>query len=159
MIADKNIFQPSREISVFPLITLTHTYTYIYDALVSPLSQWVNFSQGSTVITSSVVHSAAVRWPTERSISVFTDLIQCGIFKLAGQGEIRLYLLGMDFCLVKAARARGRQGVEVWFTRPDSHLGALHTYPGNQRELPSIDYSIFSQIMLFSSLLKVLTGY
>ena len=95
-----------------------------------------------------------MRWPTERSISVFTDLIQCRLFKLAGQGEIRLYLLCIDFCLVKGERVKGR-----WFARPDSQYGTLDTYLSNQRGLPSIDYSIFSQIMLFSSLLKVLTGY
>lgn len=125
--------------------------THILYTLVPSLSLWVNFFQGSTVITSPVVRGVAVRWPTERSISVLTNLIQCGLFKLAGQGEIRLYLLGMDFYLARAARTR--------VTRTDTHLGTLHTCPGNQKELPSIDCSIVSQIMLFSSLLKVLTGY
>lgn len=79
------------------------SHTYIQHSPVPSLL--LNFSQGSAVITGPVVRDAAVRWPTERSISVFTDLIQYGLFKLAGQGEIRLYLLGMDFCLAKAARA------------------------------------------------------
>ena len=28
---------------------------------------------------------------------------------MAGQAEIRLYLLGIDFCLVKAARVKGEE--------------------------------------------------
>lgn len=119
MTADKNILKTNCAIFLFSPKTSVLLWggggrretdaTYTYYTLLSP-SLLVNISQGSAVITGPVVQSAAVRWPTERSISVFTDLIQCGLFKLAGQGEIRLYLLGMDFCPVKAARAREERG-------------------------------------------------
>lgn len=114
MTADKNILKTYRAISLFlsdECVYVSHTNTpkhiNILYTLVPPL--WVNISKGSAVITGPVVQSTTVRWPTERSISVFTDLIQCGLFKLAGQAEIRLYLLGIDFCLVKAARAKGER--------------------------------------------------
>lgn len=95
-------------------VSLTHTHTHIVYTFVPSL--WVNFSQGSVVITGPVVRGTAVRWPTERSISVFTHLIQCGLFKLAGQGEIRLYLLGMDFlpCESSQSKRGGGQGKGVY---------------------------------------------
>lgn len=40
---------------------------------------------GSEMIMSSVVRKAVSRWATERSISVFMELIQYRLFKLAGQ--------------------------------------------------------------------------
>lgn len=65
---------------------------------------------------SSVVRTAASRWAMERSISIFMELIQYGLFKATGQErEMRLYLLGMDFCHVKASGAKGG-----WFTSLDT---------------------------------------
>ncbi len=106
------------------------------------------------MIMGLVVRGTAVRCPTERSISVFTDLIQCRLFKLADQGEIRLYFLGMDLCLVLEQKRMGAEGGAGCLQGPTPI-----SYLGNQKDLPFIDYSIFSQIMLFSSLLKDLTCY
>lgn len=77
MTADKNILQTN--ISVFlpdKCVSPSHTNAHLHILYTPVLSLWVNFSKGSAVITGPVVRGAAVRWPMERSISVFTDLIQ-----------------------------------------------------------------------------------